>query len=244
MCLSVPEYCYFVCEPVCLFWRWFHGQEMRLNDFVDVLFEAAEWLAWTVLWTRVNCGAPMQVCVYHSTHSWGAGSRRHALPIKSWVRNLAHLAQSEFLQPYETRPWSSDLESSCLIHCSVPLFLFLLLLFYSRLAAELPRLLYCAHLAMLACLQRRQNPQPQHPVCASKTLEPPQALGRKCKLTKRGCDGGQEFLPEAVEWERRLCLIFMLKDRNLLLTLTEKLRKIDFSVSVVGTIFSQYSEEF
>lgn len=36
----------------------------------------------------------------------------------------------------------------------------------------------------------------------------------------------------------------MLKDRNLLLTLTEKLQKIDFSVSVVGTIFSQYSEEF
>ncbi|KAM7391902.1 hypothetical protein PAMP_022549 [Pampus punctatissimus] len=32
---------------------------------------------------------------------------------------------------------------------------------------------------MLACLQRRQNPPPQHPVCASKTLEPPQALGRK-----------------------------------------------------------------
>ncbi|KAE8292125.1 Protein FAM222A [Larimichthys crocea] len=35
---------------------------------------------------------------------------------------------------------------------------------------------------MLACLQRRQNPPPQHPVCASKTLEPPQALGRKCEL--------------------------------------------------------------
>uniref|UniRef100_A0A3B5MTK7 Family with sequence similarity 222 member Aa n=1 Tax=Xiphophorus couchianus TaxID=32473 RepID=A0A3B5MTK7_9TELE len=35
---------------------------------------------------------------------------------------------------------------------------------------------------MLACLQRRQNPPPQHPVCASKTLEPPQVLGRKCDL--------------------------------------------------------------
>ncbi|XP_034398090.1 protein FAM222A isoform X2 [Cyclopterus lumpus] len=35
---------------------------------------------------------------------------------------------------------------------------------------------------MLACLQRRQNPPPQHPVCASKTLEPLQALGRKCEL--------------------------------------------------------------
>ncbi|XP_077571387.1 protein FAM222A-like [Stigmatopora nigra] len=35
---------------------------------------------------------------------------------------------------------------------------------------------------MLACLQRRQNPPPQHPVCASKSLEPPQALGRKCDL--------------------------------------------------------------
>ncbi|XP_029999570.1 protein FAM222A [Sphaeramia orbicularis] len=35
---------------------------------------------------------------------------------------------------------------------------------------------------MLACLQRRQNPPPQHPVCTSKTLEPPQALGRKCEL--------------------------------------------------------------
>ncbi|XP_058491580.1 protein FAM222A [Solea solea] len=35
---------------------------------------------------------------------------------------------------------------------------------------------------MLACLQRRQNPPPQHPVCVSKTLEPPQALGRKCEL--------------------------------------------------------------
>uniref|UniRef100_A0A3Q2YSH9 Family with sequence similarity 222 member Aa n=1 Tax=Hippocampus comes TaxID=109280 RepID=A0A3Q2YSH9_HIPCM len=33
---------------------------------------------------------------------------------------------------------------------------------------------------MLACLQRRQNPPPQHPACASKSLEPPQALGRKC----------------------------------------------------------------
>ncbi|KAM3867837.1 LOW QUALITY PROTEIN: protein FAM222A [Diretmus argenteus] len=50
-----------------------------------------------------------------------------------------------------------------------------------RLAAALPKL-NCAHLAMLACLQRRQNPPPQHPVCASKTLEPPQALGRKCEL--------------------------------------------------------------
>eukprot|EP00064_Thunnus_orientalis_P008271 superscaffoldBa00000975_g8294 len=38
---------------------------------------------------------------------------------------------------------------------------------------------------MLACLQRRQNPPPQHPVCASKTLEPPQALGRK-SLAHRG----------------------------------------------------------
>ncbi|XP_061527636.1 protein FAM222A isoform X2 [Phycodurus eques] len=36
---------------------------------------------------------------------------------------------------------------------------------------------------MLACLQRRQNPPPQHPVCASKSLEPPQALGRKCSHT-------------------------------------------------------------
>ncbi|KAF6729606.1 Protein FAM222A [Oryzias melastigma] len=36
---------------------------------------------------------------------------------------------------------------------------------------------------MLACLQRRQNPPPQHPVCASKTLEAPQALGRKCDLS-------------------------------------------------------------
>ncbi|XP_068422815.1 protein FAM222A [Clinocottus analis] len=35
---------------------------------------------------------------------------------------------------------------------------------------------------MLACLQRRQNPPPQHPVCASKSLEPLQALGRKCEL--------------------------------------------------------------
>lgn len=35
---------------------------------------------------------------------------------------------------------------------------------------------------MLACLQRRQNPPPQHPVCTSKALEPPQALGRKCEL--------------------------------------------------------------
>uniref|UniRef100_A0A3Q2QNN8 Family with sequence similarity 222 member Aa n=1 Tax=Fundulus heteroclitus TaxID=8078 RepID=A0A3Q2QNN8_FUNHE len=35
---------------------------------------------------------------------------------------------------------------------------------------------------MLACLQRRQNPPPQHPVCATKTLEPPQVLGRKCDL--------------------------------------------------------------
>uniref|UniRef100_A0A3Q3GC74 Family with sequence similarity 222 member Aa n=1 Tax=Kryptolebias marmoratus TaxID=37003 RepID=A0A3Q3GC74_KRYMA len=35
---------------------------------------------------------------------------------------------------------------------------------------------------MLACLQRRQNPPPQHPMCASKTLEPPQVLGRKCDL--------------------------------------------------------------
>lgn len=35
---------------------------------------------------------------------------------------------------------------------------------------------------MLACLQRRQNPPPQHPVCTSKAHEPPQALGRKCEL--------------------------------------------------------------
>lgn len=36
---------------------------------------------------------------------------------------------------------------------------------------------------MLACLQRRQNPPPQHhPSCASKSLEPPQALVRKCEL--------------------------------------------------------------
>lgn len=37
---------------------------------------------------------------------------------------------------------------------------------------------------MLACLQRRQNPPPQHPVCTSKALEPPQALGRKCELVQ------------------------------------------------------------
>ncbi|XP_062310580.1 protein FAM222A [Osmerus eperlanus] len=38
---------------------------------------------------------------------------------------------------------------------------------------------------MLACLQRRQNPPSQHhPVCTSKSLEPPapQALARKCEL--------------------------------------------------------------
>ncbi|XP_056274316.1 protein FAM222A isoform X2 [Pseudoliparis swirei] len=35
---------------------------------------------------------------------------------------------------------------------------------------------------MLACLQRRPNPPPPHPLCASKTPEPLQALGRKCEL--------------------------------------------------------------
>ncbi|XP_070993380.1 protein FAM222A-like isoform X1 [Oncorhynchus clarkii lewisi] len=38
---------------------------------------------------------------------------------------------------------------------------------------------------MLACLQRRQNPpipSSQHPLCASKALEPPQALSRKCDM--------------------------------------------------------------
>ncbi|XP_028314437.1 protein FAM222A [Gouania willdenowi] len=35
---------------------------------------------------------------------------------------------------------------------------------------------------MLACLQRRQNPPPQHPVYTSKTLDPSQAFGRKCEL--------------------------------------------------------------
>ncbi|XP_068994446.1 protein FAM222A isoform X2 [Embiotoca jacksoni] len=45
---------------------------------------------------------------------------------------------------------------------------------------------------MLACLQRRQNPPPQHPVCASKTLEPLQALGRKCKCRS---DGGELVVP-------------------------------------------------
>nr|XP_057925520.1 protein FAM222A isoform X1 [Doryrhamphus excisus]XP_057925521.1 protein FAM222A isoform X1 [Doryrhamphus excisus]XP_057925522.1 protein FAM222A isoform X1 [Doryrhamphus excisus] len=51
-----------------------------------------------------------------------------------------------------------------------------------RLAAKLPRLSYRSHLAMLACLQRRQNPPPQHPVCVSKSLEPPQSHGHKCEL--------------------------------------------------------------
>lgn len=50
------------------------------------------------------------------------------------------------------------------------------------MAIEVLRLSNCARLAMLACLQRRQNPPPQHPVCTSKALEPPQALGRKCEL--------------------------------------------------------------
>ncbi|XP_018604572.2 protein FAM222A [Scleropages formosus] len=35
---------------------------------------------------------------------------------------------------------------------------------------------------MLACLQRRQNPPPQHLVCASKTVEAPQPPSRKCDL--------------------------------------------------------------
>lgn len=52
----------------------------------------------------------------------------------------------------------------------------------SRSAASLPRLEDCAPLAMLACLQRRPNPPPPHPLCASKTPEPLQALGRKCEL--------------------------------------------------------------
>ncbi|KAK1156457.1 protein FAM222A-like isoform X1 [Acipenser oxyrinchus oxyrinchus] len=35
---------------------------------------------------------------------------------------------------------------------------------------------------MLACLQRRQNPQPQHLACPSKTLETPHTTSRKCEL--------------------------------------------------------------
>lgn len=57
---------------------------------------------------------------------------------------------------------------------------------------------------MLACLQRRQNPPPQHPVCASKTLDPPQVLGRKCKLTTQGSGGGRVFSSPPAEWESPL----------------------------------------
>lgn len=55
---------------------------------------------------------------------------------------------------------------------------------------------------MLACLQRRQNPPPQHPVCASKTLEPPQTLRRKCELTNR---------PQAIPSEKSFYLSMIFK---------------------------------
>ncbi len=62
------------------------------------------------------CCPSAGVCLSFSTQSCEAGSCRHAFPIKSWVRNLAHLAQSQLLPAYRTRPWSFDLESSCLTH--------------------------------------------------------------------------------------------------------------------------------
>ena len=77
------------------------------------------------------CCPSAGVCLSFSTQSGAAGSCRHAFPIKSWVRNRAHPAQSQLLPAYRTRPWSFDLES-CLPDSLNVLFLSLFLLQVGR----------------------------------------------------------------------------------------------------------------
>lgn len=53
---NVAECCYFLCDCERFFQS--NRQEMRLNGCVDMLFEAAEWLLWTLLCSRVNSAHP------------------------------------------------------------------------------------------------------------------------------------------------------------------------------------------
>lgn len=172
---------------------------------MDVLFEACRVTGLDCALNPCQPSCPSAgVCLSFSTRSGGAGSCRHAFPIKSWARNRAHLAQSQLPPAYRTRPWSSDLESSRSTH---PVFLSFS---FSSLQVGRRTPPGCSTVPTSPCWPVCRGGRTLHPstrCVPARPWSPRKPSDGNVSLTKRpGSGGGQEFSSPLSGGMREACV--------------------------------------